>query len=81
MHIGIAAKKVAGVRAGPCSDHYSAHQRVEHDDMNIICLGVPVVGYALAWEMIQTFLAARFPGEERHQRRLTKVRTLERETC
>jgi ribose 5-phosphate isomerase B len=74
----IAANKIAGVRAGPCSDHYSAHQGVEHDDMNVICLGGRVVGYALAWEMIQTFLAARFTGEERHQRRLAKIRALER---
>ncbi|MGQ0694709.1 MAG: RpiB/LacA/LacB family sugar-phosphate isomerase [Nitrospiraceae bacterium] len=73
----IAANKVAGVRAGPCSDHYSAHQGVEHDDMNMICLGGRVVGYVLAWEMIQTFLAARFMGEERLQRRLTKIRALE----
>ena len=74
----IAANKVAGVRAGPCSDHYSAHQGVEHDDMNMICLGGRVVGYALALEMIQTFLAARFTGEERHQRRLKKIQALER---
>ncbi len=74
----IAANKVAGVRAGPCSDHYSAHQGVEHDDMNVICLGGRVVGYAPAWEMIETFLAARFTGEERHQRRLAKIRALER---
>jgi ribose 5-phosphate isomerase B len=74
----IAANKVAGVRAGPCSDNYSAHQGVEHDDMNVICLGGRVVGYALAWEMIQTFLVARFTGEERHHRRLAKIRALER---
>lgn len=73
----IAANKVAGVRAGPCSDHYSAHQGVEHDDMNMICLGGRVIGYALAWEMIQTFLAARFSGEERHKRRLKKIAALE----
>jgi ribose 5-phosphate isomerase B len=74
----IAANKVAGVRAGPCSDHYSAHQGVEHDDMNVICLGGRVIGYALAWEMIQTYLAARFTGAERHQRRLAKIEALER---
>lgn len=73
----IAANKVAGARAGPCSDHYSAHQGVEHDDMNVICLGGRVIGYALAWEMIQTFLAARFSGEERHRRRLKKIAALE----
>jgi ribose 5-phosphate isomerase B len=74
----IAANKVAGVRAGPCSDHYSAHQGVEHDDMNVICLGGRVVGYALAWEMIETFLGARFTGKERYHRRLAKIRALER---
>lgn len=75
----IAANKVAGARAGPCSDNYSAHQGVEHDDMNMICLGGRIIGYALAWEMIQTFLGARFTGEERHKRRLKKVEALERE--
>lgn len=75
----IAANKVAGARAGPCSDNYSAHQGVEHDDMNMICLGGRVIGYALAWEMIQTFLDARFTGEERHRRRLKKIEALERE--
>lgn len=75
----IAANKVAGARAGPCSDNYSAHQGVEHDDMNMICLGGRVIGYALAWEMIQTFLGARFTGEERHKRRLKKIEALERE--
>lgn len=74
----IAANKIAGVRAGPCSDHYSAHQGVEHDDMNVICLGGRVIGYALAWELIETFLAARFTGEERHQRRLQKITALEK---
>lgn len=75
----IAANKIVGVRAGPCSDNYSAHQGVEHDDMNVICLGGRVVGYALAWELIQTFLAARFTGEERHTRRLRKIAALEKE--
>ncbi len=75
----IAANKVAGARAGPCSDNYSAHQGVEHDDMNMICLGGRIIGYALAWEIIQTFLGARFTGEERHKRRLTKIEALERE--
>jgi RpiB/LacA/LacB family sugar-phosphate isomerase len=75
----IAANKIVGVRAGPCSDSYSAHQGVEHDDMNVVCLGGRVVGYALAWELIQTFLAARFTGEERHTRRLRKIAALEKE--
>ena len=73
----IAANKVKGVRAGPCSDNYSAHQGVEHDDMNVICLGGRVVGYALAWELIETFLAAQFTGEARHLRRLKKIAALE----
>lgn len=74
----IAANKVAGVRAGPCSDHYSAHQGVEDDDMNVICLGGRVIGYALARELIQAFLNARFSGAERHRRRLAKVAALEK---
>lgn len=75
----IAANKVTGVRAGPCSDNYSAHQGVEHDDMNVICIGGRVIGYALAWELIQTFLAARFTAEERFTRRLQKIAALEKE--
>jgi len=74
----ITANKVPGVRAGPCSDNYSAHQGVEHDDMNVICIGGRVIGYALAWELIQTFLSARFTGEERFARRLQKIAALER---
>ena len=73
----IAANKIAGVRAGPCSDNYSAHQGVEHDDMNVICLGGQVLGNALARELLETFLAARFTGEERHTRRLKKIADLE----
>ena len=75
----IAANKVVGVCAGPCSGHYSAHQGVEHDDMNVICLGGRVIGYALAWEMIQTYLDARFTGEARHKQRLAKIEALERD--
>ncbi len=74
----IAANKVAGVRAALVHDDYSAHQGVEHDDMNIICLGSLVVGYAQAWELVRTFLAATFSGAERHRRRLAKVAALER---
>lgn len=77
----IAANKISGVRAGPCSDNYSAHQGVEHDDMNVICLGGRVIGHALAWELIQTFLAACFTGEERHKRRLQKIAALEEGRC
>jgi ribose 5-phosphate isomerase B len=75
----IAANKVSGVRAALVTDYFSAHQGVEDDDMNIICLGGRVVGKALAWDLVQTFLQARFKGEERFKRRLEKVRKLEKE--
>ncbi len=73
----IAANKVGGVRASLVHDDYSAHQGVEHDDMNIICLGSLVVGYAQAWELVRTFLAASFTGVERYRRRLAKIAALE----
>ena len=73
----IAANKIPGVRAGLIHDVFSAHQGVEDDDMNVFCLGGKVIGSALAWELIETYLAARFSGAERHQRRLAKVRALE----
>ena len=73
----IAANEVAGVRAGLIHDVFSAHQGVEDDDMNVFCLGGKVIGSALAWELIETFLNARFSGAERHQRRVDKVRALE----
>ena len=75
----IAANKISGVRAALVSDVFSAHQGVEDDDMNMICLGGKVTGYALAWDLTQTFLNARFVGAERHRRRLTKVAALEKE--
>lgn len=75
----VAANKVRGVRAALITDPYSAHQGVEDDDMNIICLGGRVTCYALAWELIQTFLKARFKGAERFRRRLDKVAALEGE--
>ena len=74
----IAANKVPGVRACLIHEHFSAHQGVEDDDLNVICLGGLVVGSALAWELVQTFLAARFSGEERHRRRLDKIAILEK---
>lgn len=74
----IAANKVPGVRAALITDSFSAHQGVEDDDMNVICLGGRVTGYALAWDLIQTFLKARFKGTERFQRRLEKIRELEK---
>jgi ribose 5-phosphate isomerase B len=73
----IAANKVAGVRAGLIDENFSAHQGVEDDDLNLICFGGLVVGHALAWELVQTFLAARFTGAERFRRRLAKVADLE----
>ena len=74
----VAANKIFGIRAGICHDTYSAHQGVEHDDMNVLVLGGRVVGPALAQELVGAFVAARFSGEERHVRRLEKVKALER---
>ena len=73
----VCANKVAGVRACLIHESFSAHQGVEDDDLNLICFGGLVVGHALAWELMQTFLAARFTGAERHRRRLAKVADLE----
>ncbi len=78
--VSIAANKFPGVRAGVCHDTYSAHQGVEHDDMNVLCLGERVIGIELAREVLTTFMAARFDGAERHRRRLAKVEAIERET-
>jgi ribose 5-phosphate isomerase B len=74
----VAASKLVGIRAATCHDTYSAHQGVEHDDMNVLCIGSEVVGPELTGELIRTFLAARFDGGERYVRRLEKVRELER---
>lgn len=73
----VAANKVPGVRAALVTDHYSAHQGVEHDDLNVLCLGGRVVGPALAWDLVRAFLAARFQPEERFRRRLRQVSDLE----
>jgi ribose 5-phosphate isomerase B len=73
-----AANKIPGVRAGLCHDHYSAHQGVEHDDMNVLALGARVVGFDLARELVAAFLGARFDGAERHARRVSKIVALER---
>jgi len=73
----VAANKLPGIRAAVCHDTYSAHQGVEHDDMNVLVLGGRIVGPALALELVQAFVAARFSGEERHVRRLGKVKALE----
>ena len=74
----IAANKMRGIRAGVCHDTYSAHQSVEHDDANVLALGARIIGPELAVELVQAFLQARFTGEERHVRRLSKVLDLER---
>jgi ribose 5-phosphate isomerase B len=74
----VAANKVAGVRACLIHETFSAHQGVEDDDLNMICLGGLVVGHALAWELVKTFLAAQFSGVDRHRRRLAKVAELEK---
>src|SRR5688572_3981653 len=75
----IAACKLPGIRASMCHDTYSAHQGVEHDDMNVLCLGSGVVGGDLAAELLRAFLDARFDGGERYVRRLQKVERMERE--
>ena len=74
----IAANKIAGVRAALIQDHFSAHQGVEDDDMNVICLGGRVTGFASAEELVLTFLKATFTGAERHLRRLQKIKELEK---
>ena len=75
--VSIAVNKFPGIRASVCHDCYTAHQAVEHDDMNVLCLGARVVGGALAAEIVQSFLTATFSGEERHQRRLNKILAIE----
>jgi ribose 5-phosphate isomerase B len=74
----VAASKLSGIRAAICHDVYSAHQGVEHDDMNMLCLGSEVVGAELAADLVRTFLGARFGGGERYVRRLEKIKDLER---
>jgi ribose 5-phosphate isomerase B len=76
--VSIAANKFPGIRASVCHDTYTAHQAVEHDDMNVLCLGARIVGGAVAQELVAAFLAATFSGEPRHRRRLDKVLTIER---
>jgi ribose 5-phosphate isomerase B len=75
----IAASKLDGVRAAICHDVYSAHQGVEHDDMNVLCLGSEVVGPSLARELVRAYLGARFDGGERYVRRLEKIEQIEKE--
>ena len=73
----VVANKVPGVRACLCHDVYSAHQGVEHDQLNVLCLGARIIGVELAKEVVTAFLKAKFTGEERHQRRLDKVSAIE----
>jgi ribose 5-phosphate isomerase B len=75
----VAASKIPRIRAAVCHDTYSAHQGVEHDDMNVLCLGSEVIGPELASELVRTFLAARFDGGERYVRRLEKIEEMEGE--
>jgi ribose 5-phosphate isomerase B len=70
---------MTGLRGGVCHDTYSAHQGVEHDDMNVLCLGARIIGPELVPELVRAFLEAKFTGEERHMRRLGKVRAMEAE--
>jgi ribose 5-phosphate isomerase B len=77
--VSVAASKVPGIRAATVHDTYTAHQAVEHDDLNVLCLGGRVVGVEVAREVVRAFAAATFSGEERHRRRLGKVDAIERE--
>ena len=73
----VTANKLKGIRACLCHDTYSAHQGVEHDDMNVICLGARIIGSELALEIVKAFVNAHFSGEERHKRRLAKIAAIE----
>jgi len=77
----VAANKIPGIRAGLCHDTYSAHQGVEHDNMNVLTLGARVIGVELAKELVRAFVAARFSSEERHHRRVKKIAALENKYC
>jgi ribose 5-phosphate isomerase B len=77
----VAANKVVGIRAGVCAEPYSAHQGVEHDDVNVVVVGSRVTGIEVAKEIVRAFLGATFSGEERHLRRLNKVLEIEADAC
>jgi len=77
--VAVAATKMVGIRAATVSDTYTAHQAVEHDDVNVLCLGARVTGPALAAEILRAFAGASFSDEERHRRRVDKVRAIEQE--
>lgn len=76
--VSVAANKIPGIRAAICHDTYSAHQGVEHDDMNVLCIGGRIIGSELAFEIIEAFLGARYEPQERHARRLAKVLEIEK---
>ncbi len=76
----IAANKMTGIRACVCHDTFSAHQGVEHVDMNVLCLGARIIGIELAMELVTAFLNAKFGGEDKHQRRLNKLIAIEKES-
>ena len=75
--VSVAANKFKGIRAGLCHDHYSAHQGVEHDDMNVLVIGARIIGPMMAQDVTEAFLKAQFSGEPRHVRRLNKVKEIE----
>ena len=75
--VSVAANKIPGIRAAVCHDTYSAHQGVEHDDMNVLCIGGRIIGSELAFEIIDSFLRARYVPQDRHARRLEKVLQIE----
>lgn len=77
--VSVAANKIPGIRASVCHDTYSAHQGVEHDDMNVLCIGGRIIGSELAFEIIEAFLSARYTPMDRHARRLNKVLAIERD--
>jgi ribose 5-phosphate isomerase B len=79
--VSVAATKMTGIRAAVCHDTYSAHQGVEHDDMNVLVMGSRIIAGELAKELVRSFLGARFSGEERHVRRLGKVKAIEARFC
>ena len=76
--VSVAANKFPGIRASLCHDTYSAHQGVEHDDMNVLCIGARVIGPELAFEIVRSFLGASYAPQPRHQRRVDKIRDIER---
>ena len=77
--VAVAANKVHGIRAAPIQDTYTAHQAVEHDDLNVLCLGGRVIGEELAAEIVKAFLPAQFTAEERHERRVGKIKAIEQD--